>query len=281
MHPTYGYLRWRLNDEGKVVEDGGNIASDADLRLILSLYEAQDRWDDARYANLRRRLTNGLELVAVTNDNMLAPYGGISGETSVWMAKEVWLSYHDFAASSRLAQDSKVWGKVHESMKQSILGSQLANGLYNSQLTEQRAYGNGPDNGGYSINSLWIMVRSAQSDDPQLRASAQKALDFYKREFAERGRIVTSYSSSGEPNSSYDAPWVYALVARAAVGLDDYVFATQMLNKLREFQITDPASPHYGAIVEGQTNNRWVGQFTTQESILALQEYMVKFNSKD
>lgn len=271
IQPDIGYLMWRIEADGSVSGDGNNIASDADLRAIQALIIAEEQWGDERYTTLIDTLASGLERTAITEDNLLAPYGGASGN-STWTADEVWLSYTHFNVFKSLAERrGEPWQSVHENMKAAVLEAQLANGLYNSQLTASRAYGNGPDAGAYSINSLWIMVRNAESNDEQLRASAQKSLNFYKQHFAQDGVLYQSYDSSGEPVLAEQSPWVYALVARAAINLNDLQFSQKMVAELLKYQILEDEL--FGAIIEGDGREKRVGQFTMQESILTLQDF--------
>lgn len=278
-HPSYGYMMWRLEADDTVIDDGSNIATDADLRAIKALLIAEKQWGDKEYARLINQLAAGLEKLAITNDGLLAPYAGISGETSVWKTEEVWLSYSDFTVFKELSKRrGEPWTSLYSRMKSAVLKAQIANGLYNSMLTERREYGNGIDGGGYSINSMWIMVRSAESDDPDLRASANKSLQFYRQKFGQEAELYSMYSSNGDAMSPSDTPWVYALVGRAAIALGDEAFGEQMMNKLIEHQDTNTKSPYYGAFLEGHENERLISQFTMQESILTIQDFLKSKN---
>ncbi|MBI2144743.1 hypothetical protein HYU18_00295 [Candidatus Woesearchaeota archaeon] len=273
LHPE-GFMMWHLDENDAPVSDGRNIASDADLRAIRALLIAEQKWGGKKYSGLIGSLADGLEKVAITNDTMLAPYGGMSGN-STWTSEEVWISYSDFVALQALAdRRGSPWKDVYANMKNASLGAQIHNGLYNSQLTDKRAYGNGIDNGGYSINSLWIMVRNAESNDQDLKKSARKSLDFYKQRFAKDGKLYASYQSNGEPTGNAESPWVYALVARAAVNLEDWDFSHTLKDKLLEYQDFNASSPFYGAFPEGRKPDLRVGQFTMQETILTLQGFM-------
>ncbi|HLP79477.1 MAG TPA: hypothetical protein VK158_02500, partial [Acidobacteriota bacterium] len=161
-------------------------------------------------------------------------------------------------------------------MKDAVLGAQIQNGLYNSMLTQSRHYGNGIDAGGYSINSLWIMVRNAESGDLQLMESANKSLQFYRNKMVIDSELYAQYDSTGNPLSPTDTPWVYALVARAAIALNDREFSDLMIEKLLEHQNLDSQSWLYGSFPEGYAQDTRVGQFTMQESILSLQDYIAR-----
>ena len=273
LHPQGKYMQWRVEANGSVVKDGENIASDADLRAIKALVIAEKEWGDAHYTELIDKLAGSIELVAITKDGFLAPYAGMSGEKP-WTAKEVWLSYSDFTVFSELSKRrGEPWTGVYEKMVNKTLDAQIANGLYNSELTEARKYGNGIDGGGYGINSMWIMVRNAESGVPELQVSANKSLQFYKNQFEINNELFALYSSNGDALEASDAPWVYALVGRAALALGDVEFGQKMVERLIAMQVNDTASPLYGAFPEGSEKDLRVGQFTMQESILTLQEY--------
>ncbi len=274
MHPTAHYMRWRIEENGSIITDGGNIASDADLRAIKALLIAEEEWGDDIYTQTIDELAQGLETVAITTDGYLAPYGG-GDERDPWIADEVWLSYEDFVVTKELAdRRGGRWIALHAQMKNASLGAQIHNGLFNSQLTQSRSYGNGIDGGVYSINSMWIMIRMAESDDPVLRAAAARSLAFYKGKYQVDGQIFATYGSNGDALSPSDTPWVYALVGRAAAALDDREFADAMMFKLLSMQVMDASSPVNGAFLEGAGKDLRAGQFTTQEAILTMQEYM-------
>jgi endo-1,4-beta-D-glucanase Y len=281
MHPKLDYLMWRLDANGSVEGDGANIATDADLRAIKALLIAEKRWPEERYTKMIDRLAEGMEKVAITKDGYLAPYGGVSGTSSTWTADEVWLSYADFTVLKELAaRKGPPWNTVYAKMRQASLDAQLENGLYNPMLVKSRQPGNDIDDGGYSINSMWMMVRNAESADPDLMRSANRSLRFYKDKFRVDAELYAKYGSDGDALSSSDTPWVYALVGRAAIALDDREFSEAMMNKLIEKQSADNSSRLFGAFTEQYKGHEAAGQFTMQESILTMQAFSEKENAR-
>ncbi|PIN69749.1 hypothetical protein COV93_04210, partial [Candidatus Woesearchaeota archaeon CG11_big_fil_rev_8_21_14_0_20_43_8] len=177
LQPDFRYMMWRLDQSDIARGDGINMATDADLRAIHALKIASERWPEKRYDILSKQLADALLKIGLTDDGLLAPYGGASGKESIWNTQEVWLSYTYFPAFAELSERyGEPWDEVYLNMKKAVLDAQIANGLYNQQLTLKRDHGTGPDGGGYSINSLWIMVRSAESNDTELMDSARKGL---------------------------------------------------------------------------------------------------------
>ncbi len=281
QHPQAGYLMWRLEENRKPIDDGGNIASDADLRTIKALIIAKEYWGDKRYQEKINELATSLESIAITKDNFLAPYGGVENDSTLWKTQNVWLPYADFQMFRYLANTrGSPWNAVYKNMKQAYLNAQLSSGIYQTELTENRIYATTLDGGNYSIHSFWMMVRASESEDKELQQSAQKALNFYKESFYQNNKIYTAYSEVGLPASTTDAPWVYALVGRAAIELGDYKFSEDMMKKLLEFQDRDPSSEYYGAFNEGSKEQPRATQFTIQESILTLQTYLNKHGSR-
>lgn len=63
-------------------------------------------------------------------------------------------------------------------------------------------------------------------------------------------------------------------MGRAAIALGDIEFADRMMGKLLEKQVTDEKSPLFGAFPEGHGENLRIGQFTMQESIITMQDYL-------
>jgi endo-1,4-beta-D-glucanase Y len=277
IYPKFGYMMWRLTPNNTATGDGSNIASDADLRTIKALIIAQEKWHESKYTMMINQLASGIEKVAITKDNYLAPYGGVSGESSTWTANEIWLSYTDFTVLNELSYSiGAPWTAVYANMKKASLKAQIANGLYNSMLTENRQYGNGIDAGGYSINSMWMMVRNAESGDIDLMQSANKSLQFYKNKYMVDNELYATYGSNGDALSPTDTPWVYALVGRAAIALNDKDFSEKMMQKLTDEQMSDTKSQFFGSFPEDYGNGKRVGQFTMQESILTMQKFLEK-----
>jgi endo-1,4-beta-D-glucanase Y len=275
LHPTLGYMQWRLEADLKPHGDGINIATDADLRSIKALLIAERRWGDARYTRMIDTLASALERMAITDDGYFAPYAGPVGVNDVWRTQEVYLSYADFNVFRDLAQRrGQPWHIVYDNTKNAFLEAQIHNGLYNSYMNMRRQYGNGIDGGGYSINSMWMMVRAAESDDKELVRSARKSLGFYQKEFPRENALYGSYSSDGLPLEGYEDPWAYALVARAAIELGEEEFASELIDRLIAMQDVDPESPFFGSFPEGGSGDSRSGQFTVQESIITLQRYV-------
>ena len=272
-----GYLQWRVEANKTIITDGSNMASDADLRALKALFIAEQQWGDQEYTDMIDTLAIGLERMAVTYDGYLAPYAGMSGNVS-WTAEEVWLSYVSFDVIAHLTERrGEPWASMYENMKVAVMEAQLEKGFFNSELTKKREYGNGIDGHGYGINSMWIMIRSAEVNDTELRAAAQKSLNHYKGRHVIDGQLFALYNGNGDALSPYDSPWVYALVGRAAVLLDDREFADAVMRDLLEFQVNDTASPVLGAFPEGGGDTLRVGQFTMQESIITMQAYLKQF----
>jgi endo-1,4-beta-D-glucanase Y len=276
LHPAEGYMMWRLDDKDRAEGEGRNMAPDADLRALRALYIAKDRWGDPKYDPIIDMLATGLERVAVNEDNVLVAYGGGEGD-GIWRAQESYLAYSDFQVYDRLANTrGGVWEDVNLKMRNITLGAQIWNGLYNSEYWGEGRYGNAIDGNVYSINSLWIMVRFAESNDPVLMESAKKSLKFYQDKYASDGTVYIAYNSDGTAANTYESPWNYALIARAAKALGEKPFAQLMERRMLDYQDLDEKSPLYGAIVEGGQNDERVGQFTMQEAILTLHEMQGK-----
>ncbi|HIH23590.1 TPA: hypothetical protein HA251_01005 [Candidatus Woesearchaeota archaeon] len=280
MHPEGDYLMWRLDSEDNAIDEGRNMAPDADLRALHALYIAKDRWSDPRYDTMIDRIAGGLERVALSDGNILIAYGGMGGETP-WRGDVAYLAYSDFQVFDRLANTrGGRWIMVTSTMRNITLDAQIWNGLYNTEyrpggyLTDgtKGTYGNGIDGGKYSINSLWIMVRFAESGDPTLMESARKSLAFYEAQYTKDNRVYDAYLSSGEPATSSESPWNYALIARAASALGEKSFSQIMERRMLNFQEKNPRLLHYGAFLEGAKGDERIGQFTMQESILTMQQ---------
>jgi len=275
QNPTEKYLMWRLESNRNATGDGQNAATDADLRAIKALLVANDYWNNKTYQSKINELAQSLKNIAITSDNLFAPYAGVRNPGEVWKTNEVWLSYADFTVFRDLAYTKgEPWRSVYKNTKAAYLAAQLPSGVYQSGLTTNRSYFS--LDGNYSINSLWMMVRAAESGDPQLQESAQKALVVYKKSFYEKGIVYTSYTSQGQQASTVDAPWAYALVGRAAIALGDDTFSADLIRKLLTFQNTNSSSFFYGAFVEGSKESPRVTQFTQQESIITMQAYLDK-----
>jgi hypothetical protein len=279
VHPEAGFLMWKLDSNDEVIDDGANVATDADLRMLRALFLAREVWGDERYDRLISEFSGDIEGVAITGDNHFAPYGGFR-DGEIWKTEEVWLSYSDFNAFAFLSEErGELWRDVYYTTKDSTLKAQDENGLYFTQLEENRVFSSRLDNDRYSINTLWIMATNAESNDDELRDSAKTALQFYKDKYEEDGMIFSDYNKDGSAGSGGDSPWVYALVGRVAVMLEDEEFSDFMISELIKKQDLDEGSPSYGAFLEGGEGDKRAGQFTIQESIITLQQYVAMKSS--
>lgn len=280
QHPDKKYLMWRLEENRNAIGDGRNSATDAELRAIKALLVANSYWNDKTYEKKINEIAKSLENIAITSDKLFSSYAGVYETGKVWKTEDVWLSYADFTVFRDLAhRRGQPWRSIYQNMKEAVLDSQLSSGLYQTELNKDRTYSSTLDASNHSINSLWIMVRAAESEDKDLQDSARKALNFYKESYNEKNIIYTSYTSEGSPASTSDAPWTYALVGRAAIALGDETFSNQMIGKLITFQNMNQSSFFYGAFVEGSKEEPQATQFTIQESIITLQAYIDKIGS--
>lgn len=266
IQEEYGYLMWKLDENSEPIDDGVNIASDADLRALRALTHAQEQWGDQRYGRMYAVLADGLESVAITDQMTLAPYGGANGD-SVFIADETWLSYADYEAFDQLAElRGEPWISVRNNMEALTLDAQNAVGFFDSTVTSEGTYSNALDDDTYSVNNLWIIARAAQSDDSELQAAAQVAVSLLEERYLQDTELYARYNSQGHPLSPRaDAPWVYALVGRAAIALDNTAFANDMMREMIALQSDD------GSIREALGMR--VSQFTQQETIITIAMY--------
>ena len=160
-------------------------------------------------------------------------------------------------------------------MKKTTLEAQTEKGFYNTELNDIHVYDNELDAGQYSLNSLWIMVRAAESGDGELMASANKSLQFYKWALIRDDEVYSAYNVNGDSASIGEEAWSYALLARAAIALGDKDLADAFMQRLLSYQEKDETSAFYGAFTEGGMNKK-AGQFTNQEAIITLQAYLNK-----
>jgi hypothetical protein len=160
-------------------------------------------------------------------------------------------------------------------MRDITLAAQLDNGLYQSVYSDGK-YSTHIDGDVFSINSLWIMTRFAESGDKELMKSAKKSLAFYQDQYAKESKIYTAYNRDDTVAQQGESAWNYALIARSANLLGEKSFAQLMERRMLNFQDMDNSSATYGAFIEGSLGGEVIGQFTLQESILTLQEIQGK-----
>ena len=281
VHPEFGYVQWRVGSDGLIREGGENFASDADVRVIRALLIAERRWGDSRYTRAIDERAVALEEYAINDWGMLAPYGGVFGGER-FTSQETWISYADFQIFAILAERrGEPWESVLRNMRVVALSAQTEQSFFNSVLLPDGTYSNYLDGDVFSINTLWIMERSAQSDDRSLNRAARRSLDFYAIRFEQDTELFGRYSEQGDSlDARAQSPWVYAIVGRAAMHLDDLALANEMIRALMEMQDVDPQSPLYGSFPEGRGERVRAEQFALHESILTFQEYLVYIEGK-
>ena len=265
-----------------------------DFRVLNGLVAGFEQWKDPRYYWAAMRIGNALFETSTTASIRLPEYPeGVVAYAYNWPEysgsgaidfEVIPIDYADLWVMKWLSNRDGRWAPILDAnirlMERALLP---AGHFYNSYLTETMAL-----SGDFefrdtiagqkvkAIQSLWTAIHLARIGRTEI---AQRALDFYKRLYAERGRVAEYLNYDGsectEPELastlSQGEARIYAQVVRLAYYLGDVAFAEKVLTeKIVPDQVTEATSPVFGSIGKSSTETDDAEAWNTLESLLAM-----------
>lgn len=281
-------------DEGSALPLDGNAPLD-DFRVVRGLYSGWLQWKDDRYLNAAIRAGDALYRTSVgRSEDLLVEYpDGLVAYAYNWPENAglgktddevIPIDYADLFTMKWLSQRDARWNKVIASNVSLMERAALPNGqFYNSYLPETKTL-----SGDFeyrdtvagtkvkTIQSLWIalhLARVGRKDKPQ------KALDFYKAQYAAKGRVAEYLNYDGTDVTVAELPQalangearIYAQLVRLALYLGDTAFADKVVaEKLLPDQVVFSGSPLYGSFGQDAAGDGDAEAWNTLETLLAL-----------
>lgn len=265
-----GVIAWRVGKNGELLTKAS--ASIDDLRVIRSLIYAYDRWGDKKYEKALK------ELIYKTKKYELTAYGLVDyydSDTKA-KAKTITLSYIDLYTMNLLARTDDDWEKVAKKGLEIIKGGFISEEIplfrtcYNY---ETKSYVKQDEIN--IIDYLKILLNLSE-----VGMCPQEAIDWLKIQIKEYGALFNNYYIySAKPASDLQSSAAYAMACRIATNIEDDQLYDMMMERLLAFQITDQASPLYGAFGDLKTQD--VYSFDNLQALLALQNFGGLKNGKN
>lgn len=265
-----------------------------DFRVVKGLVAGWEQWKDPRYHWTALRVGHALLETSTTRAARLPEYPeGIVAYAYNWLERAgtgatdyqvVPIDYADLWAMRWLAERDARWRPILEANVRLMERAALPSGQFlNSYLPDTRAL-----SGDFeyrdtiagqkvkTVQSLWIAIHLARVGRT---GAARRALDFYAKIYAERGRIAEYLNVDGtectEPELAgtlhQGEARIYAQLARLASYLGEDAFADALVReKILPDQVTDAASPLLGSIGKSTTDEDDAEAWNTLESLVTL-----------
>jgi hypothetical protein len=275
LEERLGLLHWKLDIQMQPSPSSWGTYSNSpgdSLRVVVALLLAYEYWEDESYRELAFKIGKGLKHYNIAPDKTLRYYASWTPELeSAGYGDRVALAQLDFGAMARLARQDRSWEEPIAINLEIALAAMTNRGLfYQSYLPEQGGYETGDGSMIQMAQTAYhLAVYGRSLNDPAASVAAQKFLDFVKREYATKGKILGRYDpETGAPLTTWENIAVYALIARVALELEDSSFAEAIISeKILPSQQLDPQSPVYGAFT-ARFDDAYA--FDTLEALLAL-----------
>ncbi len=253
---TGSILSYRLDEDRRLYRV--NAAVD-DLRLIGALFEAADAFKQPEYRENALSYANRLYKTNV-RDQMLADF---YDEQYKQAGKVFTLCYADLHAMKGLLAYDDRWLPVMENMQNVILNGYLGEAFpmfHTSYNLEKQQY---ESDNIQMVESLLTAYHLSVID-----SCPKQTLDYLKKSL-QGDKLYSVYDLNGEPASTTESTAIYALCALIGTGENDAELYRAAIEHMLSFQVTDPASPVYGAFADAKTLQAF--SFDNLQAILALQ----------
>jgi len=268
LDPTYSLAYAELDSSFSPKTMGGRYYAETanDIRIVHMLYDAKDKWGNAGYTNVAKRISDSLLLHAVFTDIFVKEvyWGADAASPSTRMSS----AGPDWVVMQRLAAESHGWTSVLERTRSHVLGCQES-GLF---WPEYNAAGPACDygQGMGAAKTTGIATAAMALADVNILETAVIMFGKLTNELNQDDRISESYfmQFNGVPSGDENAA-TYAAVGRLAVKLDRCDSAAKIKDKLLAYFVADTGSPLYGSIAMDGTANA----YDNLQALLFLHEY--------
>ncbi|MBX3206047.1 MAG: beta-galactosidase trimerization domain-containing protein [Labilithrix sp.] len=265
-----------------------------DFRVVNGLVAGWEQWRDPRYRWAALRIGNALLETSTTVTTALPEFPeGVVAYAYNWPEgrgrgatdyEVIPIDYADLWSMRWLSAYDPRWNPVIDASVRLMERASLPVGhFYNSYLTETRAL-----SGDFefrdtiagqkikAIQSLWTAIHLARVGQT---APARRALDFYEKVYAERGRVAEYLNYDGsevtEPELASSLAQgearIYAQLVRLAYYLGDKTFGDKVITeKIVTDQVDEPTSALFGNIGKSSTDADDAEAWNTLEALLAL-----------
>lgn len=252
-----GQFTWIIKSSGK--RANVNATTD-DVRILISLVQAQARFHDYKYQKELKSLLKTFKEQSL-QDGLLVDCYDPSCHYPAHTVALNYLNIKDLGYLNRLA------GVSSEKLYQEA--SILKNGYisdqcplyYESYNYQTKEYSN--PNGNIDILHSLLSIYNLS----QLKAVNSKTIDFIKDK-VDKGTLYNNYDSNGKPLNNYQSSASYAIAALIAEELGDENLYQKAIDRALQFQVHDDSNELNGAI--GDAPSKALYSFNNLMTIHAL-----------
>ncbi|WP_026297437.1 hypothetical protein [Paenibacillus daejeonensis] len=238
----YGYVYWKLNEEGHA--EISTTALGDDLRILRALLRAGDQWNEPDYTQSGLALAETLLLRGQHNGYLVDFYDFERHERPTRLS----LVYVDIGALEEMKRHGLL-SEEEYSKYVTLLVDMPEDSPFYPKYYEVDAGEYGFDDEVNLIDQLIVGLHAADSG-----RDSRPLLDFIREALERTGKLMGRYDrSTGEPAAQFESPSVYGLAILLAVRWEDRELADRLNERMLGMRDHDPAYPG-GYVFDGDTH---------------------------
>lgn len=238
ISPSTGIVYWKLEANGTA-----NVTTNAlidDWRIADALFNAGEIWGIPEYITTASNICKALNTYNRKNGYLVDFYDEqykVNNDTiSFFYIDPIALHY----MSKYKLMDSNTYSRMISLLKNVPMDGGFFAENYNV-LTDEVKYAS-------TVNMVEQLYTAYFRELAGFHSSY--FYSFIKNEFIQKGVLYGQYDrSTRKPAVNYESNAVYGMLILYALQMDDTKFAKKVYQRMKQFEITDPASPYYGGYV--------------------------------
>lgn len=238
-----GFVHWKLNEAGRSMESTNALVDD--LRIIRTLVQASDIWNEPKYKRVAGRIS---KYVTKYNQfkNVLTDYYDRHYQ---YATTTITLSYIDPIALQIMRQSKCIQHGMYQDTMNILNAAPLDGSFYPKSYDVETKQYNYEEQVNLIDQSLVALYRA------QSNMTTHTFLDYIKQEIEEKGVIYGKYDrQSRKPVVDYQSPAIYGWLILYCLEMDEEECAEIFYRKMKEFRLTHSQYKGGYCVYQGDTH---------------------------